>query len=157
MSAIVQVILSVISGAVIGALCFSLWLAGLMFIYVSIYNSFGSGGFLFDSLSFKNSILIAFISGLIFGCIQGFFVSIILQTFGASSSPKSILFSFIVTEFLILILFLFISFDLNPINMLTEAFTGRFYGLVKTSLILLVPSILIGIIATRIISILPSK
>lgn len=157
MSVTFQVILSVISGVVIGALCFSLWLAGLMFIYVSKYNSFGSGGFLFDSLSFKTSILMAFILGLIFGSIQGFFISIMLKLLGILSLPKSILFSFIITEFLILSLFLIISFDTNPVTMLTEIFIGRFYDIVKASLVLLIPSIVIGIIATKIITITTSK
>lgn len=157
MSALLQIILSVISGAVIGALCFSLWLAGLMFIYVSIYSSFGSGGFLFDSLSIKESVFMAFVSGLIFGIVQGFIFGIILKTFGIASSPKSILFSFLASEILIAILFLFISFDTNPISMMAEAFIGRFYDIVKTSLILLVPSILVGVIATKIISFIPSN
>lgn len=157
MSAVVQVFLSVISSAVIGALCFSLWLAGLMFVYVSKYNSFGSGGFLVDSLSFKTSVLMAFILGLVFGCVQGFFLSILLKTLGTSSLPKSILFSFIVTEFLILSVFLVISFDTSLITMLTELFIGRLYDIIKISMVLLVPSILIGIIATKIISIVSPK
>jgi hypothetical protein len=67
------------------------------------------------------------------------------------------LFSLIVTEILTAILFLFISFDTNPISMIAEAFVGRFYDIVKISLVLLVPSILVGVIATKIISIIPSK
>ena len=157
MSAVVQVFLSAISGAVSGALCFSLWLAGLMFIYVSIYDSFGKGGFLFDSLSFKESVGMAFVLGLIFGGMQGFFVSLILQNFGGSFPSRTILFSLIVTEVLIAILFLFISFDTNPISMIAEAFIGRFGDLVKISLVFLVPSILVGVIATKIISVIPSK
>jgi hypothetical protein len=157
MSAASQLILSALSGVAIGAMSFSLWLAGLIFIYLSIYNLVGSGGFLFDSLSFKTSVFMAFALGLVFGAVHGFFFSIVLKIFGASSLPKSILFSLIVTEILTAILFLFISFDTNPISMIAEAFVGRFYDIVKISLVLLVPSILVGVIATKIISIIPSK
>ena len=157
MSLVSQLILPAISGAVIGAICFSLWLTGLMFIYVSIYNPVGSGGFLFDSLSFKASVFMAFPLGLMFGGVQGFFFSIMLKTFGVSSLPKSILVSFIVTETLIAIFFLFISFDANPISMMAEAFIGRFDDIVKTSLILAVPSILGGVMAAKIISVISSK
>ena len=148
MSAIFEVILSSVFGALAGSLIFGLWLAVLMWIYVFLYGYYDLG--LFGSL--PTPMFIAFKAGLIFGGIQGFLVGFLIKVFGVSTFSGNLLISFIATEILIGFLFMFTSFDLNPIEMILSAFYDRFYDLVKTSLVMLVPTIVTGGIVKKAIS-----
>lgn len=149
-----SVILSSVLGAITGSLFFGFWLAALMWIYVFLYGDYSIE--LFGASSLPKPIFLALTAGLIFGGIQGFFAGLLIKSLNASVLSKSILISFVITEVLVIILLLFLSFDTNPMSMI-GAFIERFYDMVKISLVLLIPSIVIGTILTKVISFIISR
>ncbi len=151
MSAIINLVLSSIFGAFIGSLVFGLFLAVCMAIYIYLYYSF-SVDFALGSLTVDNPIRTAFYIGFFFGGVQGFCSGLVIKSFDILVLSKGILISLVITEVLIAIFFLFTSFDFNPIVMMGTAFIERFHYLVKTSLVILVPTIVTGGIVTKAIS-----
>jgi len=150
-----EVILSSVFGALAGSLVFGVWLVILMSAYILLYGSYPMD--LFGASSLPKPILLAFLAGLIFGGIHGVFTGLIIKTFDISELAKSILMSLIIIEILIVILFCLTSGDTNFFGMMASAFIDRFYDLVKTSLVMLVPSIVSGILLKQVISFIVAR
>ena len=159
MSGIFQVFLSVISGTFIGALCFSLWLSGLMFIYVSLYGYYNLGPFIFGDLILDKPVFLAFIIGLIFGIIQGFLTGVFSKIYEINTLSKEILIGFVVTQIIVLgIYFLLSVFDHpNPIELILGFIQDDLFRLLKISLILFIPSAATGLILAKIVSFFASR
>ena len=153
MSAIFQVILSAFSGAIFGSLSFGLWLMSLMYIYILLYGSFSLGNLFLGEFTLEKPIFLAFFAGVVFGSVQGFIVGLLIKSFDITILSKSILTSFVITELLVTVIILFLSFDSSPITMIGE-FISKYYDFAKTSLVMLVPTIITGVIMTKAIYIL---
>lgn len=152
MSAFLQAISLSALGAILGSLFFSLWLAILFYVYIYIYGYLALWEIAFlGEYYIKNSLYEAFVIGTIIGSIQGFITGIITSVFGMNSFHKGAMIGFVVTEAMIFGVYFFFSVfdDPNPIALIFNLIENALYELLKISLILLIPSILTGVIITK--------
>ncbi len=158
MSALLQTILSSISGAVIGAFCFGLWFMVLMSVYISLYGYFSVNLLIFSSVTLDKPILTALIIGLMVGSILGLFTGLTVSLLGANNIFKCMVIGIIITAvFLSSLIFLSSGVSLqNPLEFIFVIIADIPIGLLK-SFWLFIPSAATGVILARVISFITSK
>ena len=152
MSTIAQVVVSAISGAVIGSLCYGLWLTILMSIYIFLYGSYSIDILILSSINLNEPILTALKVGLIGGSILGFFVGLSMGILKTNTIFRGVLIGIAVTAIILGGLFLLSSIlnrD-NPIEFGLSLIVFIPIELIK-NFWLFIPSAATGAILTKVI------
>jgi hypothetical protein len=158
MSAIFQMILTGVSGALIGALCFGLYFMFLMYIYIFLYGYFSINLLIFSSVTLDKPILAALTTGFAIGSVLGLFTGLTTGMFGVNTILKCMTIGIIVTAIFLSGFFILSSgTDMqNPIEFILVLVTDIPSGLIK-NFWLFIPSAATGAILARVISFTTSK
>ena len=142
MSSTFRLIMSSISGIIIGSLSY-----GLVFsLIILILNKVDKSGSWIGVI--QNPVLIAFVFGICFGGIFGFFTGMVIGSFKITELLKGAFVGFVVAECMIIIaLCAFSLIDSNQfsnLNSLLDSFVSIFFLFLILTVCFLLPSLFIG-------------
>lgn len=148
MSVIFQLILSTISGVIIGALFFSLWSVVCMYFYIWKHGFYQIELFFDVASVIDKPFHMAFVVGLIIGAVQGLFVGATIGCLKTVDILHGVLIGFVVIELSIVFL-MTIAPGTNLLNSFLAVFFQQSPDFLKNSLLWFFPAIVTGAVVTK--------
>lgn len=142
MPAIFRIILSSVSGVIVGSLLFGIGIGFLIFVLDKVDKSGGWIG------TVQNPVLLALALGAVFGGVFGFFTGLIIGVFKITGLLKGAFAGFVVTEFLLIIVLAASSLiyfgHYSDFDRLSESVISSFISFLILTFCFLIPSVIIG-------------